>query len=170
MLVFDKVVCPRQDILEQKSTVTAHNRCSKTRRDKRTLLQGWSILATGQRLSFIIIVLQTLSYQSRPIYSEPPYTIGAIVYLPSISISLLSIFFFGKWDRSNNHFTHKKCQTVQAHMHFMKKITGNSIAEPSTISLFSIDQPTPQVIQTRSYTFTNYLLSEKTVKRLESSM
>ena len=56
----------------------------------------FSILATGQRLSFIIIVLQTLvlSYQSRPIYSEPHYTIGAIVYLSSISISLLSIFIF----------------------------------------------------------------------------
>ena len=51
-----------------------------------------------------------------------------------------------------------------------KKKTGNSVAEPSTISLFSIDHPTPQVIQTRSYTFTNYLLGEKTVKRLESSM
>ena len=53
---------------------------------------------------------------------------------------------------------------------FYEKITGNSVAEPSTISLFSIDHPTPQVIQTRSYTFTNYLLGEKTVKRLESSM
>ena len=29
---------------------------------------------------------------------------------------------------------------------FYEKITGNSIAEPSTISLFSIDQPTPQTI------------------------
>ena len=89
---FDKVVHPRQDILEQKSTVTAQNRCPKIRRDKRCCKA--SILATGQRLSFIIIVLQTLRYQSRPIYSEPPYTIGAIVYLPSISISLLSIFIF----------------------------------------------------------------------------
>ena len=91
---FDKVVHPRQDILEQKSTVTAQNRCPKIRRDKRCYKA--SILATGQRLSFIIIVLQTLalSYQSRPIYSEPPYTTGAIVYLPSISISLLSIFIF----------------------------------------------------------------------------
>ena len=53
---------------------------------------------------------------------------------------------------------------------FYEKITGNSVAEPSTISLFSIDQPTPQVIQTRSYTFTNYLLDEKTVKRLDSRM
>ena len=53
---------------------------------------------------------------------------------------------------------------------FYDKITGNSVAEPSTISLFSIDQPTLQVIQTRSYTFTNYLLGEKTVKRLQSSM
>ena len=59
-----------------------------------------------------------------------------------------------------------QCQIVQAHMHFMEKITGNSVAEPSTINLFSIDQPTPQVIQTRSYIFTNYLLGEKTVKRL----
>ena len=117
---FDKVVRPRQDILEQKSTVTAQNRCPKIRRDKRCCKA--SILATGQRPSFIIIVLQTLalSYQSRPIYSEPPYTIGAIAYLPSISISLLLIFTFGKRDRSNNNFTHKKCQTVQAHMHFMK--------------------------------------------------
>ena len=91
---FEKVVRPRQDILEQKSTVTAQNRCPKIRRDK--FCCKASILATGQRLSFIIIVLQTLalSYQSRPIYSEPPYTIRAIVYLPSISISLLSIFIF----------------------------------------------------------------------------
>ena len=89
---FDKVVRPRQDILEQKSTVTAQNRCPKIRRDKRCCKA--SILATGHRLSFMIIVLQTLSYQSRPIYSEPPYTIRAIVYLPSISISLLSIFIF----------------------------------------------------------------------------
>ena len=89
---FDKIVHPRQDILEQKSTVTAQNRFPKIRNDKRCCKA--SILATGQRLSFIIIVLQTLSYQSRPIYSEPPYTIGAIVYLPPISISLLSIFIF----------------------------------------------------------------------------
>ena len=91
---FDTVVRPHQDILEQKSTVTAQNRCPKIRRDKRCCKA--SILATGQRLSFIIIVLQTLalSYQSRPIYSEPPYTIWAIVSLPSISISLLLIFIF----------------------------------------------------------------------------
>ena len=25
---------------------------------------------------------------------------------------------------SNNHFTHKECQIVQAHMHFMKKYQG----------------------------------------------
>ena len=91
---FDEVVRPRQDILEQKSTVTAQNRCPKIRRDKRCCKA--SILATGKRLSFIIKVLQTLalSYQSRPIYSEPPYTIETIVYLPSSSISLLSIFIF----------------------------------------------------------------------------
>ena len=57
-----------------------------------------------------------------------------------------------------------------AYAFYEKKITGNSVAEPLTISLFSIDQSTSQVIQTRSYTFTNYLLGEKTVKRLESSM
>ena len=49
---------------------------------------------------------------------------------------------------------------------FYEKITGNSVAEPSIISLFSIGQPMPQVIQTRSYTFTKYLLGEKTAKRL----
>ena len=85
---------PQHEILEQKSTVTAQNRCPKIRRDK--CCRKASKLSTGQRLSFIIIVLQTLalSYQSRPIYSESPYTIRAIVYLPSISISLLSIFIF----------------------------------------------------------------------------
>ena len=82
---------------------------------------------------------------------------------PPFPLVCCQFLFFGKWDRSNNHFTHKKCQTVQAYMHFMKKITGNSVAEPSMISLFSIDQPTPQVIQAISYTFTNYLLGEKTV-------
>ena len=45
----------------------------------------------------------------------------------------------------------------------------NSVAEPSTISLFSIDQPTPQVIQTRSNTFTNYLLGEKLLKDLRAA-
>ena len=62
---FDKVVRPRQDILEQKSTVTAQNICPKIRRDKHCCKA--SILATGKRLSFIIIVLQALalSYQSR---------------------------------------------------------------------------------------------------------
>ena len=91
---FDKVVRPRQDILEQKSSVTEQNRCPKIRRDKRTLLQGFNTCNWTE--AFIIIVLQTLalSYQSRSIYSEPPYSIGAIVYLPSISISLLSIFIF----------------------------------------------------------------------------
>ena len=66
---FDKVVRPRQDILEQKSTVTAQNRCPKIRRDKPWGCCKASILATGQRLSFIIIVLQALalSYQSRSI-------------------------------------------------------------------------------------------------------
>ena len=54
-----------------------------------------------------------------------------------------------------------------AYAFYEKNLAGNSVAEPSTISLFSIDQPTPQVIQTRSYTFTNYLLGEKTVKRRE---
>ena len=102
--------------------------------------------------------------QSRPTPSEP------LFICPPFPLVCCQFLFFGKRDRSNNNFTHKKCQTVQAHMHFMKTITGNSVAEPSTISLFSIDQPTPQVIQTRSYTFTNYLLGEKTVKRLESSM
>ena len=83
---FDNVVRPRQDILEQKSTVTAQNRCPKIRIDKRCCKA--SILATGQRLSFIIIVLQTLalSYQSRPTPSEPLFI--------SISISLLSDFIF----------------------------------------------------------------------------
>ena len=62
---FDKVVRPRQDILEQKSTVIAQNICPKIRRDKRCCKAA--ILATGQRLSFILIVMQTLSlsYQSR---------------------------------------------------------------------------------------------------------
>ena len=41
---------------------------------------------------------------------------------------------------------------------FYEKITGNSVAEPSTISLFSIDQPTPQVIQTCSGRRTHLLI------------
>ena len=63
---------------------------------RQTLLQGFNTRNWTEAVFYNNIVLQTLalSYQSRPIYSEPPYTIGASVYLSSISISLLSIFIF----------------------------------------------------------------------------
>ena len=53
---------------------------------------------------------------------------------------------------------------------FYEKKKTNKKTGIASLSLFSMDQSTPQVIQTRSYTFTNYLLGEKTVKRLERGM
>ena len=90
---------------------------------RQTLLQGFNTRNWTEAV-FIIIVLQTLalSYQGRPIYSEPPYTIVATVYLPSISISFLSIFIFRLSETGQTIISHRKnAKTVQAYMHFMKK-------------------------------------------------
>ena len=168
---FDKVVLPRQDILEQTSTVTAQNRCPKIRRDKRCC--NASILATGQRLH---VFYNNSSANISPQLPEPTDIFRAALHHRSHCLFALHFhqlvvnLYFSVSDTGQTIISHKKMPNSPGAYTFYEKITGNSVAEPSTISLFSIDQPTPQVIQTRSYTFTNYLFGEKTVKRLESSM
>lgn len=55
-------------------------------------------------------------------------------------------------------------------MNLMEKSIGNSVEVSLAISWFTTGHPTPQVLQTRSYTFTNFSLGRKHLKSLEVSM
>ena len=56
------------------------------------------------------------------------------------------------------------------HSRYFVDNTGISVHVPLTSCWFATGQPTPQVNQTRSYTFTNFPLCRKQVKRLEDCM
>ena len=122
---------------------------------RQTLLQGFNTRNWTEAVFY-----NNSSANISPQLSEPTDIFRAALHHRSHCLFALHFhlfvvnFYFSVSETGQTIISHIKMPNNPGAYAFYEKITGSSVAEPSTISLFSIDQPTPQVIQTRSYTFT----------------